>query len=325
MRVIFPKEKQKKFLVKIFEKISVKEAAELCNLSERTIRDWRREKFSVDLDSLKRLCKKTKITFPSDTKLKEDYWYVSRGSSVGGKEVLKKYGRIGGDPVYRKKKWREWWEKIGKFNPPKCFIAKDINVPQKNIELAEFAGIMIGDGGINKNQIVVTLNSISDKSYSLFVERMIEKLFNVEPSILLREDESVINIIVSRRRLVSFCRSIGLKVGNKLKQKLDVPGWIKEKKRYTTACIRGLIDTDGCVFDHCYKVNNRNYCYKKISFSSYSNSLIHSVFCMFRNIGLKPRITRNKKEVWIDSQEDIKKYFNYVGSHNPKHLKKYRK
>jgi ribosomal protein L39E len=325
MRVIFLKKEQRKFLNKIFEKISITETAELCNLSERTIRDWRREKFSIDLISLNKLCRKTKIAFPSNVKLKDDYWYVLRGSSVGGKVVLKRYGKIGGNEKHRKKKWREWWEKVGKFNLPKCFIAKEINVPQKDTELAEFVGIMIGDGGITKNQVVITLNAKNDRSYSLFVKKIIKKLFNEEPSIFTREDESVINIVVSRVRLVSFCKSIGLKVGDKLRQNLDIPNWIKMNKEYAVACVRGLVDTDGCVFSHCYKINGRTYCYKKISFTSYSYSLICSVFYILKRIGIKSRITHNKKELWIDSQENVKKYFNYIGFHNLKHLKKYEK
>jgi hypothetical protein len=325
MRVIFSKKDQKKFLIRIFSEISIKEAAKLCNLSERTMRDWRRGKFSMDLDSLTKLCRKAKVKFPSNIELKNDYWYTSRGSYIGGKTVLKKYGRVGGDPKYRKKKWREWWEKIGKFNRPKCFIAKDIKVPQKSVELAEFVGIMIGDGGITKNQIVITLNSRSDKSYSVFIKKMIKRLFDTNPSILFKKNESVVNIVVSRIRLVSFCKSIGLNVGNKLKQNLDIPDWIKSNKKYAIVCIRGLIDTDGCIFNHCYTVNNHTYCYKKICFTSYSKSLICSVFRILNSIGLKSRIAHNKKEVWIDSQRDVKKYFICVGSHNPKHLKKYDK
>ena len=110
MRVYFLRGKQKKFINKLLSKISVKEAAKLCNLSERTIRDWRREKFLMDLDALRKLCKKTGIKFPSNTKLRDNYWYVAKGASKGGKAVWKKYGRIG-DPEYRKKKWYEWWER----------------------------------------------------------------------------------------------------------------------------------------------------------------------------------------------------------------------
>jgi hypothetical protein len=116
MRVFIPIREREKFIKQIFLKVSTKEAADFCSLSERTIRDWRRGKFSIGLESLKILCKKTKIVFPRNIEIKDNYWYVARGSSAGGMAVFKKYGRVGGDPEYRKKKWYEWWERKGKYN-----------------------------------------------------------------------------------------------------------------------------------------------------------------------------------------------------------------
>ena len=321
MRVFFSKGAQNKFINKILSRISVKEAAKLCNLSERTIRDWRREKFLVNADTLRKLCRKTKIPFPSNIKLRDNYWYVAHGSSAGGKAVLKKYGRIGGDPEYRKKKWYEWWKKVGRFNPHQYFVTKDIAIPQKSAELAEFVGIMIGDGGITKKQVIVTLNRQTDKLYSIFVENLIEKLFEVRPSIYIKKDALAVSIIVSRKRLVSFCKSIGLKIGNKLKQNLDIPDWIKQNKLYSIACIRGLVDTDGCIFTHRYKVNDKFYSYKKLSFTSYSKPLRRSVFKILKNNGLNPRLSNNR-DVRLDSIVDMRKYFEIFSSSNPKHLKR---
>jgi len=86
-RVFLPKGKQNKFIKKILSGITVKEAAKLCNLSERTIRDWRREKFSMDLKALRKLCLKTNIPLPFNIELKNRYWYVHLGASTGGKIV----------------------------------------------------------------------------------------------------------------------------------------------------------------------------------------------------------------------------------------------
>jgi len=43
-----------------------------------------------------------------------------------------------------------------------------------------------------------------------------------------------------------------------------------------------------------------------------------------KNLGLNPRFSQNK-DVRLDSVSDMKKYFGIVGSHNPKHLKRYEK
>ena len=324
MRVVFQKGVQKKFINKFISCLSIKEIAELCNLSERTIRDWRREKFLMELNALRKICKKTGIRFPSNIKLKDDYWYIVNGSSAGGIAVFKKYGRIGGDPEYRKKKWYEWWESKGRYKKhPLIGTIKPIKKPKFSKDLAEFAGIIMGDGGIASDQVTITLHYKDDREYGKFVTDLIKRLFDVPIGIHCNKKYSVTNFTVSRTELVRFCLDkIGLKQGNKIKQQIDIPNWIKLNKSYSIACVRGLVDTDGCIFKHRYKVNGKFYNYKKLVFTSYSKPLRQSVFIIMKNIGLNPRLARNR-DVHLDSVQDMKTYFKFIGSHNPKHLNKY--
>jgi len=326
MRVSFPKGKQKKFINKILSKISVKKAAKLCNLSERTIRDWRREKFLMDLVALRKVCKKTAIKFPSNVELKDDYWYVAKGASKGGKALFKKYGRIGGNPEYRKKKWYEWWEREGKYKQHQIINTPlPIKKPRKSEDLAEFVGIMLGDGGITQYQARISFHSEIEKEYSRFVTDLIKRLFGVPIGVYYDKEDLSFDFVISRSELVRFCvEKLGLKKGNKIKKQVDIPEWIKQNKLYSIACLRGLVDTDGCIFTHRYKVNGKWYAYKKLSFTSYSEPLRQSVFNILKNNGLNPRFAQ-RKDVRLDSIEDMQKYFQLVGSHNPRHLKRYLK
>lgn len=322
MRVFFSKGEQKKFINTILSKISVNEAAKLCNLSERTIRDWRREKFSVDLKALRKLCRETNLPFPTNIELKDRYWYVHHGSSAGGKAVWAKYGRIG-DPEYRKKRWYRWWKTKGRFMG--LFERKPIKKPRKSKELAEFAGIVIGDGSITKRQIIITLHYKDDKEYRKYITTLIKKLFGVPVGKYYYRKGSAEKLQVSRSELVDFCvKNIGLKQGDKLRQRIDIPDWIKQNKLYSIACVRGLIDTDGCIFTHHYKVNGKWYHYKKLCFTSYSESLRQSVSDILKDNGLNPRLAANR-DVRLDSINDMQKYFQRINSHNPKHLKRYLK
>ena len=326
MRVFFSKGAQNKFINKILSRISVKEAAKLCNLSERIIRDWRREKFLVDADALRKLCRKIKTPFPSNIKLRDNYWYIVHSSSAGGKAVLKKYGRIGGDPEYRKKKWYEWWGREGKYKKhPIINVCLPFKKPEKSKHLAEFVGIVLGDGSITKSQIMITVNSKDDKEYGEFLYSLAKKLFNVHVGICHSEKWNVTKYIISRSELVRFfIEKLGLKKGNKIKQQVDIPDWIKQKKLYSIACIRGLVDTDGCIFTHRYKVNGKFYSYKKFSFTSYSKPLRESVFNILKNNGLNPRLSQNR-DVRLDSIADMRKYFEIFTSSNSKHLNNYYK
>ena len=324
MRVSFLRGKQKKFINKLLLKISVKEAAKICNLSERTIRDWRREKFLPDFNTLNKLCKKTSIKFPSKVKLKSDYWYVAKGASKGGKAVWRKYGRIG-SPEYRKKKWYEWWEKKGKFIDRRgLFKRRLIKKPTKSSDLAEFIGIMLGDGSISitSKQFQVDLNKANEKEYQKFVNQLIKKLFGINPSIYYRRTSNGTRSVVCSSELCDYLTKLGL---NRGKGEKRIPQWILKNQKYQLACLRGLMDTDGCVFTHHYKVNGKFYSYKKLAFKSYFYSLIKSVHDFLKSIGFRhPRIAKNLKEVRIENREDVQRYFQLIGFHNPKNLKRYK-
>ncbi|MCX6738182.1 MAG: hypothetical protein NTY11_02095 [Candidatus Parcubacteria bacterium] len=309
----------------ILSRIGVEDAAKLCNLSKRTIRDWRRGKFSMDLDSLKKLCRKSEVIFPKNVILKNDYWYTKNFSSAGGIAVYKKYGRIGGDPEYRKKRWYKWWYEKGQYNSKIISAVNFIKKPKFSENLAEFVGIVLGDGSITQRQITISLNAIDDRDFGKFVVSLIKRLFDVPVGTYYKKEGNVINYSVSRSELVRFCvEKLGLKKGNKIKQQVDIPDWIKRNSKYSIACVRGLFDTDGCVFTHSYKSNGKSYSYKKLAFTSYSNPLRKSVFNILKKNKLNPRMFDNR-DIRIDSIKDVKAYFDIFGSHNPKHLKRYKR
>lgn len=326
-RVFFPKGEQLKFLDDAQRKLSVsnKKMAELIGKNVRTLADWKREKFSMSLDAAKFLSKKSGTMLPCGAKIKEAHWYTSVGSSAGGLAVYKKYGHIGGSEVERKKKWNIWWNTKGKFQKhPILNITKPIKKPSFSPVLAEFVGVLLGDGGISKRQVVVTLHRYDDKVYSDYVRRLIEKLFQVVPGVYRNKKSLADSIVISRTELVRFCTDkLGLKIGSKVRQQVGVPLWIEERKSYSVACLRGLVDTDGCIIKHRYVSKGKEYCYKKLSFTNLSVPLLQFVFNILSDMGMRPRVTNNGKEVRIESQSDMERYFRIIGSNNPKHLNRW--
>jgi len=269
-------------------------------------------------------CKQTHIKPPSNIVLQDRYWYVHKGAHKGGFATLKKYGVIGGNQQHRKRCWYKWWELKGKYKTHAIHAPKPFRKPRHSEELAEFVGIMLGDGGISQYQITVTLHSQDDKKYGIFVNSLIQKLFDVPVGEYRSKKDLTISYVVSRTALVGFCiEELGLKQGDKVRQQVDVPLWIKRNKKYSIACVRGLIDTDGSVFTHRYKVGGTWYSYKKLSFTNHSKPLLSFVYDVCKKRGLHPRLARSK-DVRIDSVESMNRYFQIIGSHNPKHLKRYR-
>lgn len=325
-RVVFPSGKQKAFVLDMKEKlgIDIEALAKLLKVHPRTLRDWRREKFLMPLSALKTLCKLTNSSFPREVKIRKPFWYVDKGSKKGWVALIKKYGKIPGDPIYRKKKWYEWWEKKGKFNLSQKFRPLPIHKPRCSKELAEFFGIMMGDGGLSQRQLSITLHHIDDLEYSKFVVRLVRNLFDVVPAVYHIPSSSVNRIVVSRTSIVDHLHSLGLPIGDKMRAGLDIPGWIKINNKYLVACVRGLVDTDGCIFTHQYKVNGKWYAYKKLAFTTMSTPLRKTVFKVLQDLDMNPQISQ-QRDVRLNSVNDMRTYFKLVGSHNPKHLNKYYK
>lgn len=322
-RATFPKGEQRKALLDLEKELSIVAMAKTCNCSVRTIRDWRREKFSMNLSCLQKLCAKAQCPIPETMQVRDAYAHTRTAGAKGWCSVKAKYGRVPTNETHRKNAWRIWWNTKGKFENNPILKTKPIYQPKKNSELAELIGIVMGDGGISRYQVVVTLHHIDDYEYSAFVAKLIKKLFHVTPHIRHSPKKSVREIIISRAELVKYLHSLGLPIGNKVAQQFDIPNWIKKNKKLSIACLRGLVDTDGSIFTHRYKVNGKWYSYKKLSFTSLSRPLLQSVAMIMQSIGLHPRISANQN-VWLDSKKDMERYLLVIGSHNPKHLKRYK-
>jgi len=320
-RVVFPPNKQREFLLNILakENISSRNFAKKIEVNPRTFNDWVKERYSLPLTVFNKILNYHRIKKPDNIEIKQAFWYACKGGKKAGRIVFERYGRIGGDVEYRKKQWYKWWLTKGRYSSL-LTQQKPIRKPGYSAFLAEFVGIMLGDGGITEKQVVVSLNPKTDGAYLNFVRLLFQRLFGVKPSIYKRKNKSACNIVVSRKQLVEFCKSIGLKKGNKLKQKIDIPKWVKANSSFKLACLRGLFDTDGSIFNecHCFK-KEKYYCYPRLAFSSSSNLIRNSVSCILEEFGFNPRI-RSCQRIQLEKKEEIMRYFRLVKSNNPKHI-----
>ncbi len=201
-------------------------------------------------------------------------------------------------------------------------IQDDIFTPEGSGELAEFVGIVLGDGGITDRQLKITIDSEKDAEYIPFITNLIVRLFKLTPSLRLRVPRRAIDIVVSKTKLSTFLNSIGLHSGNKTLQQVDIPDWIKENTEYSISCIRGLMDTDGCIYSERHTIKNKIYSYPRISIVNRSIPLLQSVYKILISLGFKAKI-RGNRCVMLENREDVIRYFNEVGSNNPKHRNRF--
>lgn len=316
---------QKDFLLRVQaeSKLHPDELAKLAGIVPRSYRDWKREKLCVTLKAAQKFSEKFCISLPEETEVMYKRWreYKRMVSQKGGIACFRKYGnpatpegrRKGGSKTFSILRQKGIIPQLKKYRLPKNYTK----------HLAELVGISLGDGGITNGQFCVTLNSIKDKDYVAFVSALGENLFGEKPKIHKRKNCNAFALYYNGEFLVRYLVRIGLKVGNKVRQQVDVPEWVKKSKDFRIACLRGLMDTDGGLFWHKYKVNGKRYAYKKICFTNRSLPLLFFVRNVLRELSLTPKmITKvENKKVWLYNEQEVVRYMQIVGSHNERLLK----
>lgn len=284
-------------------------------VSGRTIRDWRREKFKPSQRHIVQLSGIAQVNIPPSTQIPQ-YGHIQNAAKLGGLKRALLHGSPG-TPEGRSKAGKNSWLKRRADPALLKRFTKSITSPVESVDLAEFMGIMLGDGGLTKFQCSVYLHSEIDREYASYVQDLIKKLFNVESSIYFGKKSKVLRISVSGVNLVEYLTRKGLSVGNKVHLQADVPGWILKNPSFSKTCLRGLIDTDGCFVKHRYLVNGKEYAYSKISFSNRSEPLLAFVYRELERLGLSPKRSY-QYQVWLHGTQDIVRYFDLVGVRNIK-------
>lgn len=111
-----------------------------------------------------------------------------------------------------------------------------------------------------------------------------------------------------------FGVSIGLKYDSlHLSNKILILPWNVKK-----FVLRGLFDTDGCLLAN----KRENYKYPWISISSKSENFRNQIISMLREEGYPAYSTRSN--FCVKGIDNVKRWFNDIGSSNSRNLKKYR-
>ena len=331
-RIKFARGSQARFLFVAKQRLNLSWSllAKKINAHPRSVSDWRREKYTLPRSVYERLAKivgRTTEKIPRH-KVLSDHWNLKAAARKGGLVTAARYGGPG--TASGRKKGGVRSQLMRKLHPERyshCNIRKKIRTPRNSAALAEFVGIILGDGGINNDhQVVITLHKKHDLAYAKWICILIRKLFAIDPVIYYRRSthkENVIEIVLGGINIVEFLLAKGLLKGSKVKHKIDVPKWIKENKKFSIHCLKGLIDTDGGVFYHRHRVGGRNYLNLGLQFSNASKPLLMFADNTFRDIGYTPKIASLYLNLY--KQNEILRYMREVRFHNPYHAKRVEK
>ncbi|MAE43172.1 hypothetical protein CMO93_05350 [Candidatus Woesearchaeota archaeon] len=294
MRVQLKNGKQKELIYKVKNKAQFtwKDFSEFLNVSESCIIEWSRENNLLPFKIFKRLDKNNEYE-KHIVKIRKEKW----GQSKGG---LNSSGSL-----------------------------KEIKTPKKSKELAELVGIILGDGNINyikKGKKIGTymVRISGDKRYEYdyltkYVSSLFMRLFSIGTKISKRKGNDL-SIIVHSKKLVKFFISLGLKSGNKITNQVTIPKWIFKKEEYLKSCIRGLIDTDGCIYT--LKPHYPNY--YQLSFKNHNIKLLKDLRKAFLKLNYPISNISKNKQIYLTQKLYINKFYKEIGFSNKKHRDRYK-
>jgi len=140
------------------------------------------------------------------------------------------------------------------INPSWADIKRKIKIPIKMTEeIAEETGIHIGDGnmhvrteknGCKSYQYSISGDLINEHIYHEdYIKPLLKSIYNIEASILKRENKNSIETRCKSKSIVLFKNKIlGLIIGKKTN--IEIPKQILKDDEFQKRCVVGIIDTD---------------------------------------------------------------------------------
>ncbi|MEK6963893.1 MAG: LAGLIDADG family homing endonuclease [Nanoarchaeota archaeon] len=194
-------------------------------------------------------------------------------------------------------------------------------------KLAEIVGIMIGDGGLyfapdKKYQLTIAFHK-DEKDYLIYVKKLVEEYFKYRFCVSELKNEFLVrnNSVFVGKKLIE----VGLKPGNKVRMGVVIPEWIQEDPFLLKQCVRGIFDTDGCIY--------RKYAhYAQIQFKFGSQKTTKSVREALLRLNFNPTYLSKDWskghwawKVYLSRQGEIHKFFDKIKPMNQKHVIRYKR
>lgn len=189
---------------------------------------------------------------------------------------------------------------------------KDVKIPKRySCNMAEFFGIMLGDGHLSHFQVQVNLGT-KEMEYAEYVCGLMGKIFKTKPKIAIRA-KGYCDVYLGSTIVTSWLFQEGL-VSNKVKSQVDVPRWIFSRKAFMNSFLRGFFDTDGSVYKLKYGI--------QISLTNHSRPVLVSLHKLLSTLRYSSSVV-NAHNIYITRRSDLERFFREVRPKNPKHVRRF--
>ena len=212
-------------------------------------------------------------------------------------------------------------------------VLKEVKLPPKSKKLAELVGIILGDGNVHKfigkkstsYMVRIAGDSVKDKEYLInYVKPLCDGLFGIESQVHKHKIHNEMFINLNSKLIVEFFESMGLTCGNKIINQITIPNWISTDSSFLKACIRGLVDTDGSL----YELKPHWPGLWQICFTNKNQQLMGDFRDSLIKLGIKCSNIYNypdgvkASKVYITKRSELRKFYKEIGFSNPKHQNK---
>lgn len=158
--------------------------------------------------------------------------------------------------------------------------------------LAYLIGVALGDGNLsNPNGRAVRLRISCCLDYPKVAKEIERSIHTLLPhnriSTVRKGTARCVDISVYSNVLAEWM-PWRASAGSKIEQGAHVPEWIFERPTYMRACLRGLFQTDGCIY------SDRGY--QMVHFTNTIHELAHDAHRMLTELGFRPTISKIPNE-----------------------------
>ena len=195
-----------------------------------------------------------------------------------------------------------------------------------NSKVAEFVGILLGDGQISNNLVGITTNGVDDREYIKYLLKLIKDLFNFEVKVRTRKNDKAVDIKIYSKNIVNYFLSLGMIRSPKWKR-ATIPERLMNKK-FGKFILRGYFDTDGCVAftKRTDRRNQKLYPRLEMKFSPSPMQKQFVELLKMYNFNFREypiyKENRGRSLIRLNGIPQIEKWMKTIGTSNPKHYRK---
>lgn len=167
-------------------------------------------------------------------------------------------------------------------------------------DLAEYIGVMLGDGNISKfprTERLIIVSNANNKGFINHYALLTTKLFAKEPGIFKMKNVQAVRITLYQKYI---SQRLSIPTGNRSKLKIQIPAWIHKDKLYLVRFLKGLYEAEASLSIHLPT------CTYNFSFANRNVSLLDEVEKGLVILGFHPR--KRTTAVELRKKEEVRRF-----------------